>query len=442
MRITNRNQMSTFMSRMNNNLSQLTKSNNKMSSQRKFDKAWENVADATRTMRVRRLIRDNEHSLTNIRDVQGRMNASEDNLGAINKILEQTLDRSVQGLNATYDESDRQKMAAELENLQRQTLSLMNGQYADEFLFSAAGGATKGQPFQMGTMTMPELEYGNLWQTDANGNAIFDTDVNGNKIPRPILVNDGAGNMVPQQGWKTKTQPVMGKDAGGNNIITGYQPVTKTVTGLMYNGMPVDMMKEDPTTKKIVWQGPTPGYETSMAKNPSYNPFTMNGSEIKWTEIPFNKNNFIDIGLGFKLKGNSASPETSMQYTYSGAELFGVGRNENGISNNVYTLLGEICDSLNTNNMDQLGQQLDQLRVCRDRLMVGITQIGTSAKFSEDMAGILENDTLVLKTTQTDLEAIDLAEESINNKDFEMSWMVTLQLGSKVLPTSLFDFMR
>ena len=47
-----------------------------------------------------------------------------------------------------------------------------------------------------------------------------------------------------------------------------------------------------------------------------------------------------------------------------------------------------------------------------------------------------------LKERQKDLEAVDLAGESINNKAYEAAWMVTLQLGSSLIPPSIFDFMK
>ena len=40
------------------------------------------------------------------------------------------------------------------------------------------------------------------------------------------------------------------------------------------------------------------------------------------------------------------------------------------------------------------------------------------------------------------MEAVDLAGESINNKAYEAAWMVTLQLGSSLIPPSIFDFMK
>jgi hypothetical protein len=54
----------------------------------------------------------------------------------------------------------------------------------------------------------------------------------------------------------------------------------------------------------------------------------------------------------------------------------------------------------------------------------------------------IENEVFNLKVKQRGLEAVDLEYETINNKSLEMAWMINLQLGSQILPASIFDFLR
>ena len=44
--------------------------------------------------------------------------------------------------------------------------------------------------------------------------------------------------------------------------------------------------------------------------------------------------------------------------------------------------------------------------------------------------------------TQKNLEAVSVETEAVNNKSYETAWMVTLQLGSSIIPPSIFDFMK
>jgi hypothetical protein len=54
----------------------------------------------------------------------------------------------------------------------------------------------------------------------------------------------------------------------------------------------------------------------------------------------------------------------------------------------------------------------------------------------------MEIDQLQLTEMQSKLEAVDIEYELIQNKSLELTWQVSLQLGTKVLPMSIFDFIR
>lgn len=351
MRITNRNQMMSHLKHMNTTLTNLTKSNNKMSSQRAFDKAWENVGDATRALLIRKKIRDADFQMTNIRDVEGRLDNADSSMQTMVTMLRTVTDRTVEALNGTLTESDREKVADEISELQKEALALCNSSYADNYVFGAAGGPEKKEPFY---------------------------EVNGK---------------------------------------------------MTYHGFPIDDLKLNENTGKIQHLAPDPADPNTSI----------------WQDIPYDHDNYMDIGTGFKYTKNPdeiINPDTALQYTLSGARIFGVGKNADGVSNNVYNLLGEISDALRVNDLDLLNKQFDQLPNVRDRILSGMTEVGTRLNMIEDINGILVNDKFNLQTRQNDLEAVDLAEEAINNKDCEMAWMVTLQLGSKILPSSLFDFLR
>ena len=71
-----------------------------------------------------------------------------------------------------------------------------------------------------------------------------------------------------------------------------------------------------------------------------------------------------------------------------------------------------------------------------------ITEIGTREKLLERTKDRLETNQINLKESQQNLEGVKLEQEATENKNYEMAWMVTLQLGSNIIPASIFDFMR
>lgn len=549
MRITNRNQIMSQLRNMNTTLNNLTNSNNRMSSQRKFNHAYEDVASATKAMRLRKSIRDKDFYLNNIRDARGRINSAEDALQTSVDILRTVTDRVEQALNGTYAEDDRMKIATEIGNLQEEVLSLMNSSYTDHFVFDAAGGAVKGeQPFKEMLVDVPKFvtkevpvmaepvitqETVNIQEPtvplyDKHGNQIeegipgetyylhYYGEQTGEMCEQEIRVGDVAEDGFPYFAPGTKQVDVVHQryqyqvgegqtvykadgtlagegekftiddgpfysadptapganlaniqiapgtdsqfeqvmrtekvqetreklDANGNKIplvdeqgrqvldeknrpvweMEGVMEQRKTLT---YHGMPVDELQFNKETGKVEW------YQFDENGIVQKDPAT---GKLLYGEIPYNEQNYIDIGLGHKLvntkDGQKINPETVFQFTLSGAEVFGLGTTD-GMSNNMYSLMGEIVESLEANDMETLGSQFDHLKNVRATLLTNLTEIGVRTNFLDDMENIHKNDKLNFQTRQTDIEAVDLAEEAMYNKNHEMAWMVTLQLGSK-----------
>lgn len=347
MRITQRMMTRNYLNRLNTNLGQLNKSNDKLSGQRKFGKAAESVADAGKALTMRKLVVDNERYLNTIRDSQGRSGAAEDALRNANSLLTRVEDRVVEGLNGTMSPDDREKIATEIEKIQEEVFQIMNTKFSDKFVFSAAGGPKGEAPFS--------------------------------------------------------------KDPAGK---------------LLYHGTYVDTMFKSPDTGK-----------------PNYYAEDENGDMVP-TEIPYNKDNYVDIGAGYQVAGNQVDPNTAFKDTYSGVESFGYGKSEDNIPQNLYSLLGNMTNNLRNNDMSGLGKSLDAIGGTMNAMLTSITEIGARNTTLEDASGRIEGELVNLYEIQNDLEGVDLSEEIMYNKQFEMSWMVTLQMGSKVLPTSIFDFMR
>lgn len=342
MRITHQMLSRDYLKRMNTNLTQLTGSNEKLTSGRKFNKAHENVTDAGKALRTRKLATDNERYQTAIRDATGRAAAAENSLRTMNTLLIKVEDRVVEGLNGTMSASDRERIATEIEKVQEEMLQIMNSQFSGAYVFGAAGNKDGSPPFS--------------------------------------VAEDG---------------------------------------GLVYNGTEVKDIVKDPDTGL---------------------PSTFDGTD--YTPIKYNAKNYVDIGFGYRQKDGKVDANTGFLDTYSGVESFGYGYNDDGVPLNVFELLGDMVTNLNANNTDGLGKDLDAIAGTMDYMLSTITEIGARSVTLEDTMASLESEYLTLIEELNSLEGLDLSEEIIFNKDHEMSWMVTLQLGSKILPQTIFDFIR
>lgn len=488
MRISNRNLIMNQLRNMSTTLGNFTNSNNRMTSGRKFDHAYENVADATRAMRLRKSIRDKEFYITNIRDARGRLNSAEDAIQTTVNILRSVTDRVEEALNGTVPDEDRKKIATEISNLQEEVLSLMNTTYTDHPVFSGSGYdkknvapfATQGNKLLYHGMNVDQLYYNketgtyqkphyeDIFVKDASGNDIPVYEVETDKDGKPIFeyAKDKSGNVVYDpatvNGKKvyytnSKTDPTaMGvttpiTDLTVTEVYDEDGNLINDLTTIEYNPQRVKATQVDGKYPRM----PVAGADGNVYKDPTKIPagttvynlvYTKQATLTTYEDMDYISQNYLDIGVGHTFKQNedgtfSINPETVHQFTYSGVEVFGAGKT-NGHANNVYTFLGEIVDSMNNNNMDLLGEQLNHIKDVQENLLTSITEIGVRTNFLDNMEDIHKNDLLNFQTRQKDVEAVDLPQEAMNNKNHEMAWMVTLQMGSKILPSSLFDFLR
>lgn len=344
MRITHQMLTRNYLKRMNTNLTNLTKSNEKMASQRAFSKGYENVADAGMALKVRRLVITNEQYQTTVKAAMDRASTAEDGLRTVESLMERVTDRMVEAQNGIMEPGDREKIATEIEALQGEIYQIMNSRYADSYTFGASGNADGKPPFSL----------------DATGR-------------------------------------------------------------LLYQGTVVNDMEKDPATGR---------------------PYFTDPGDSVYKPIPYNTDNYVDIGYGFNIVNGKVDPNTGFKNTYSGVESFGYGLSADGVPLNAYELFGKMATDMRNNDLDEMSKDLDAIKGSMDFMLTSITEVGARFVTLEDTQANLENEYVTLADRQNKLEGIDLSEEVMYNKDFEMSWMVTLQLGSRILPQTIFDFMR
>ncbi|HWP51922.1 MAG TPA: flagellar hook-associated protein FlgL [Clostridia bacterium] len=346
-RITNNITTRNYLKGMRSNLSNLSGSNEKLTTQRSFSKASEDVTGAARALRVRKLLSDNERNISNTESLTSKLDTAESNLRSLSTVYQRMNDLVVHGMNDSMSDQDRQILSNEVSNLRDQALSIANSKYGDQYLFSSAGNATGSAPFTVGTDNL--LYY------------------NGNSTAIDKMVTDANGNAATDNG---------------------------------------------------------------------------NGTT---TEIDYNGTNYLDIGLGLSVSGSGASVQidtrTAVQSSLSGLDVFGYGTDSNGVPNNFYSLFNNISEHLSTGDTASLQSDLSTLSASHDNMLIALADIGNNVSFIENVSTQLESDRVSLQELQNSVEGVDLAEEIMYNKEFEMAWTVTLQLGSNILPKSIFDFL-
>ena len=170
--------------------------------------------------------------------------------------------------------------------------------------------------------------------------------------------------------------------------------------------------------------------------------------------VPNSGDTYADIGLGLKISGDTTvDTRTAFQVSFSGLTLTGfagydkvtpVFGKQHGteVASNVYDLLTQIEGAL-TPVMDKAGldDMFTQLVNLTDQVGMVRTDLGNRMEYLEQTEDRLQDDINDMTTLETDLISSDPAQEAIKMKECEYVWLAVMQLGSKILPASLLDFM-
>ena len=112
------------------------------------------------------------------------------------------------------------------------------------------------------------------------------------------------------------------------------------------------------------------------------------------------------------------------------------------MANNLYSLIGKVEEQLRGGDKEGAMDTLSQLKKKQSNISIATSELGTREKLLDRTEDRLEIGLINLQKSQTDLEAVKIETEAVNNKSYETAWMITLQLGSSIIPPSIFDFMK
>lgn len=150
---------------------------------------------------------------------------------------------------------------------------------------------------------------------------------------------------------------------------------------------------------------------------------------------------FIDIGLGVRVDGTSFNSVSGFEASFSGIQVLGFGTTEDGMPNNIINILTEIEDKLVNYNPEELKKLQGHLTDRVDVFRTNVTDIGAKTNFLDTMETRLTNQVDNYKFRIDELVGINDAEEATNQSMNDYILKAVIQMGSKILPVSLWDYL-
>lgn len=162
---------------------------------------------------------------------------------------------------------------------------------------------------------------------------------------------------------------------------------------------------------------------------------------------------YVDIGLGVSIIPDPDDPTKTIvdpgsvfQYSIPGINIVGSGSTKvNGmtVSNNLYDLIGAVADQLENSlySYENIDSLYGALNTASMEVIYNITEVGSKASYLDFMANRYETRTLDLQERQVDVEGADPASTIIKYKTQEVAYNAALQMGTRIIQPSIFDFM-
>lgn len=151
---------------------------------------------------------------------------------------------------------------------------------------------------------------------------------------------------------------------------------------------------------------------------------------------------YIDMGMGINVDASgTVLPTSAFNTAVSGASLLGTGTDANGLSNNVYNLLGAIADKFENNDLTGIDAYASKLDDCNKNVTIQYTGVGERCNFLSYLTTRFKNEESDAVQRQQKLEGIDTAKAIIDFNEQKSSYNACLQMGLKILQPSLLDYL-
>lgn len=305
MRVTNNITTRQFLSNNNMLLTRRLQSENRIATQRRFNRVSEDVINGSKAMIIRRQLRDLDIYNDNLGSAKAIFNAAETNLTSIahdNYIAVE--ERLVASSNGTWSQGELDVFATELEEIADEMVKTLNADFSERQLFG--GASNQKAPFLIERVRI----------TDENGSVVFPPDYNKyynedgsmkddiklSDIPRTVTYNgipldfDVTSDMILPDGTVSK--------ASGSYTVTVLDEKTK------------DWKDNDDDNRIITAEA------VERAQSEKDNSVLYPGS----------KPIYIDIGLGIKYNDDlTVDPQTALDISINGAKTTGSGIDISGV---------------------------------------------------------------------------------------------------------------
>lgn len=424
MRVTNGMMVNNLMRNLNKNLGRMEKTQQQLSSGKKFVNPSDDPIGVSRSLRLNTEIATMDQYKRNADDVKSWLSTTEMAVGNVSDILKRAKELTVQAATETNSIDERNAIKEEIKELKNQLVQIGNTTYAGSYLFS--GFKTDKPLFAKdgtydiggGKLTADEVIEINIGVGDKIGENFVGQRLFG-------LCSSGADlNMTPAESLKQKQSitgdylnpTVANPIAVPSSFVINYGGVDTTVNlpgvpaGTAYSSLAV--------------------LETSINNEITALP-SLNGHVA--ASVIDNKLVFEGDGEFIIKSGSSIGMDNNQA---------SVSRVDSGNQSQLIEIFSQLIIDLGSDNTAGIGSALTRIENQADNVNAIRAEIGVKTNRIELTTNRILDDTVNLKDLMSKNEDADIAEVIMNLKMEEYVYQASLSGGAKIIQPTLVDFIR
>lgn len=402
MRVSDKVFSSVFLTDLMRNRDKLLKLQHQASTGKKFDMPEEDPVGAVRSLRLNRILNENEQFSKNMDEAISWLNATESALDQLTSIVHKVRERVIQGANDTLTQVDRDAIADEIDKLREEVLQIANTSLGGRYIF--AGFQTQEKPYALGDGNVAiyqgddgemawEIETGEKIVVNIPGNQVFATQRIEYRIESDMHLASsifGAGEFTLRVGDSVFRVDI---PAGANVSIIADR---------------INLRAGEKVNAYVVPEGVGLKLVIQTKTNEHISLSDSVGTVLQ------------DLGLLDKRE-----------------EMVYVGNLD------IFDILQKISEDLRySRNTSLSGERLEELDAYLDHLLRMRARVGAKVSRLEATQSRFEDNKIQLTSLLSKIEDVDIAEVVMNLSNQQVIYQAALRTGARIVQTSLIDFLE
>lgn len=402
MRVSDKVFISVFLTDLMGNREKLLKLQHQASTGKKFDLPEEDPIGSVRSLRLNRILGENEQFTKNMDEAISWLSATESALDQLTSIIHTVRERVIQGANDTLVQVDRDAIADQIDKLREEVLQIANTSLGGRYIF--AGFKTQSKPYSLGEANV----------------AIYQGD-------------DG------EMAWEIESGERIVVNIPGNQVFA-TQRIEYRVESDMHS--PVSIFGPGEFTIRV-------GSNVFTVDIPAGANISIIADRINLRAGDKVNAYLVPDGIGVKLVIQTKTGEHISLSDSVGTILSDLGllnKKEEMVyvgDLDIFDILQKISEDLRYSRVTSLsGERLEELDAYLDHLLRVRARVGAKVNRLEATQNRFEDNKIQLTSLLSKIEDVDIAEIVMNLSNQQAIYQAALRTGAKIIQTSLIDFLK